>query len=531
MKKLLPFTALFITSITNAQETPLTVIEAESATLTPPVKVKRVNGYSGNAYVGDFDSGSQIKLSHVMADHDGPYEFRVYYTSMHIRSVNITANSYPAVEVTMPQTTEDWNRPPCGMMLTYIWLDKGDNTIIITPGNGGGPNIDKLELWETGVAMPRPQQPASVFPYDLSDDAAKISMGNSDLTVSPLNDNAITTIQPVDGADSYISYELDQPYLITGYLFSEGLDASQHGKDWILEYSNDGKIYTRLTPSETTAFGSSNLYRITRQPHADRSRAARYYRVNTRGRSVAEIQLFGIPYADSSNNRNFPADITDGLDIKSMVNGNPMGEIEFADERCYNLFDRNMQTKFYTDDARTATIEIELDKPMALEHYTLTSCQDYPDRDPRSWSLDGFDRRWETLSEVNGFEFPSRYATMKFNGNPAKLYRGFRLNVTENNGADRFQLLKWQLFGSETAGVDNVAAGTQPTIAITSSGTTLSLESASPGNYAICRADGATVAQGHLTADAATRLSLPSGIYIVSCRNASSSISKKIALR
>ena len=47
---------------------------------------------------------------------------------------------------------------------------------------------------------------------------------------------------------------------------------------------------------------------------------------------------------------------------------------------------------------------------------------------------------------------------MKFNGNPAKLYRGFRLNVTENNGADRFQLLKWQLFGSETAGVDNVAA-------------------------------------------------------------------------
>lgn len=531
MKKLMPFAALFITSITNAQESPLTVIEAESATLTPPVKVKRVNGYSGNAYVGDFDAGSQIKLTHVMADHNGPYEFRIYYTSMHIRSVEVKANSCQPVTVTMTQTTEDWNRPPCGMMLTYIWLNEGDNTIFITPGNGGGPNIDKFELWETGVDMPEPELPASAYPYDLTDDASIITSGNTDLTHSAVNDNDITTLYTPGSSDSYVRYELDQPYLITGYLFSEGNEASQHGNGWTLEYSTDGNTYRTLTASETTSFGNASLHRITRQPHADKSRAAKYYRVNTRGRSVAEIQLFGIPYADNGNNRNFPADITDGLDIKKLVNGTPMGETEFADERCYNLFDRNMQSKFYTDDARTATVEIELDKPMALEHYTLTSCQDYPDRDPRSWTVEGFDRRWEPLSEINGFEFPSRYATMKFKGNPARLYRGFRLKVTENNGADRFQLLKWQLFGSETAGVDNVSAGNSPVIAISSSANGISISSRAAGSYVIHTANGAAVANGTLNPEAETEHTLPAGIYIVSCITADASMSKKVALR
>ena len=70
MKKLLLITALSTFFAAGAQETPISVIEAESASLTPPVKVKRVNGYSGNAYVGDFDKGSVIRLNHVTVEKD-----------------------------------------------------------------------------------------------------------------------------------------------------------------------------------------------------------------------------------------------------------------------------------------------------------------------------------------------------------------------------------------------------------------------------------------------------------------------------
>lgn len=48
-------------------QNPLLVLEAEDAVLTPPVKVKYVNGYSGDAYVGDNDNGSEICLGMSMS--------------------------------------------------------------------------------------------------------------------------------------------------------------------------------------------------------------------------------------------------------------------------------------------------------------------------------------------------------------------------------------------------------------------------------------------------------------------------------
>ncbi len=503
------------------------VLEAENAQLTPPVKVKRVNGYSGNAYVGDFDNGSVIKLSHVTVDTEGTYEFRVYYTSMFLRSANVTVNSYPAINVAMTRTTEDWNRPPVAMMLTYIWLDKGDNTILVTPPADGGPNIDKFEIWETGVEMPRPEITDPAWSYDLSDDAVAISAEGEDLTASALNDNAVTTIYQRGGATGYINYEFNHTYLITGYLFSEGAGADKQGTGWTLEYSTDGRTYTAVRPSETVSLGNATLYRVTRQPHADKAQAARYFRVNTKGRDVAEIQLFGIPYTTASDNRNFPADMTDGLDIEKMTAGSPLGATEFADERFYNLFDRNMQTKYYTDQSLTGTVEIELDRPSTLESYTLTSCQDYPERDPRSWVVEGFDKSWETVSEVSGFEFPCRYATMSFSGNDRKLYRGFRLRVTENNGGDRFQLLKWQLFGSETAGTGNVSAD-GARIAIAAANGTIRISATSHIDYAVYSGDGTLIATGR--SDEATVQSGP-GIYLVKCVSEGNVTTKKIAVR
>lgn len=528
MKKLLLITALSTFFAAGAQETPISVIEAESASLTPPVKVKRVNGYSGNAYVGDFDKGSVIRLNHVTAEKEGTYEFRVYYTSMFMRSVNVSVNNYPAVNLPMTRTTEDWNRPPVAMMLTYIWLDEGDNTILVTPPDGGGPNIDKFEIWATDVEMPRPEITDHAFGYDLTDEAVAITVDGTDAKGSALTDNTVSTIYPKGGQTGFVTYQLDHTYLITGYMFSEGNGADKQGTDWTLEYSADGRTFTAVRPSETEKLSNATLYRVTRQPHADKNQAARYFRVNTRGRDIAEIQLFGIPYTESADNRNFPADITEGLDIEQMVNGSPLGATEWADERCYNLFDRNMQTKYYTDRSLTGTVEIELARPMTLESYTLTSCQDYPDRDPRSWVVEGFDRSWETVSEVSDFEFPCRYATMRFAGNDRKLYRGFRLRVLENNGADRFQLLKWQLFGSETAGTERIAADNAAATIAAGRGE-ITVATTQRADYAVSRADGAVMAQG--TVDATVTVQLPAGIYIVTCVSPAGKTTRKVTVK
>lgn len=451
---------LFSSSVAGQDR--LLVLEAEHAQITLPSKVKYVTGYSGNAYVGDNDPGSSIVFRNVTVDKEGTYEFRTYYTSMHLRAVAIRSGYYPEVISVCPHETEDWNRPPTEVMYTYIYLDKGNNTLRITPHNGGGPNIDKFELWETTVAMPRPAIQKNSFNYDLTDDA-HLKLDNAELSNSVLNDNDEFTVYPLSGTSGVVNIECDMPYLLTGYLFSAGPDGGSQASSWKLESSANGLDYSEVNPTKFENRGSAFFGHIQRIPHAEPSKAAKYYRITTTGTNAGEIQLFGVPYLTSVDGKNFPEDITANTNILTGVLGNPLGTfLSFADERCYNLFDRNMAKKYYWGQGRTFEVEIEPDDSYHLEYYTLTSCQDYPQRDPQSWVVEGFDTDWEVVSEVKDFIFPCRYATMKFGATSTKRYKGFRLRVTENNGADAFQLLKWQLFGDNrsVSAVDRATVGT-----------------------------------------------------------------------
>ena len=510
----------------SVAQNPIQILEAENAELTLPVKVKYVNGFSGNAYVGDNDPGSEIVFRNVNVPEEGTYEFRTYYASMHIRSIAVQSGYYPPVILTMTETTEDWNRPPVGMMLSYIYLDKGNNTIKITPYNGGGPNIDKFEIWETGVHMSKPEIKKSAFTYDLTDDA-KITINGKDVTKSSLNDNDEFTIYENNEPSSDVYIECPEPCLITGYLFSEGPDVSQNTKNWELEYSTDGIDYYALSPTQTNILSTAVLFTINRQPHADSGKAAKYYKVKTQGRNIGEIQLFGIPYLASDKPKNFPADITDGVDLTTKAFGTPLGAFSIADERFYNLFDRNMEKKYYSDESLTCNVEIELEKSYRLDYYTLTSCQDYPERDPRTWVVEGFDRDWEVISEVQGFEFPCRYATMKFPANNRKIYKGFRLRTSENNGGNAFQLLKWQLFGGDTpSGIQNYE---NTPVKIYSSNREIVIRSEKTGAYQISNLTGQTIHNGTIMNDT-NHIPVSPGIYIVSIKIEKDNIVRKIII-
>jgi hypothetical protein len=445
---LLLFTFLLCPSFLHAN-TPVQILEAENAELTLPSKVKYVAGYSGDAYVGDNDDGSSIVFKDVYIEKAGTYEFRTFYTSMQLRSIAIRSGYYPEVISTCPRETEDWNAPPVDEMINYIYLDEGYNTNRITPHNGGGPNIDKFEIWETTVSMPRPEIQKNAFFYDLTDDAI-ISENGINKTTSAVNDNNEYSVYQYNEASTEIYIECDMPYLLTGYLLSAGTENNLDVEDWKLEYSADGINYYTVTPSGHNDLYPATLYHIDRNPGAEQNEAARFYRLTAQGGAIGEVQLLGIPFLSNNNGKNFPPDITEGVDLLSNVIGNPLGTLNsFADERCFNLFDRNMSNKYYAENEKTPEVEIELNELHKLRYYTLTSCQDYPERDPKSWVVEGFDTDWEMISEVNDFYFPCRYSTMKFEIENDKKYKGFRLRVIENNGSDSSQFLKWQLVGED----------------------------------------------------------------------------------
>lgn len=131
--------ALMTASWLQAQDV-LVTLEAEKGIITLPAKVKPVDGstvegISGGKYVGDNDPGSSIVFNDVEVPEAGTYEFKTYYMSMQNRSIAVKVNNYSEYISTVSNTTPGWDVPPTNEMSTYIYMDKGKNTI-------------KLLLWE-----------------------------------------------------------------------------------------------------------------------------------------------------------------------------------------------------------------------------------------------------------------------------------------------------------------------------------------------------------------------------------------------
>ena len=86
-----------------------------------------------------------------------------------------------------------------------------------------------------------------------------------------------------------------------------------------------------------------------------------------------------------------------------------------------------------------------------LTGYSLISAKDLPNRNPKSWKLEGYNAdndTWETLDERTDCEFLVNHHTLRFDINPDKAYERIRLNITANKGEVNMQFAKWQLFGT-----------------------------------------------------------------------------------
>ncbi len=502
-------------------------IEAEDATLSGSVKVKSGNNFSGGQFVGDNGVGSKILLENVEVVKEGGYKFRTYYTCMGKRSIAVRTGYYPAVVCTVEKETSDWDNGPTAMMECYLYLNEGENDIEITPYNGDGPNIDKFEIVSIDAEFPRPEPDKWAWGYDLTEDALSVTF-NGEPADDRMLDNDEETVYDYTGTAATLQVECDMPYLLTGYYLSAGFESETDVATWRLEYSSDGTTWKALTPSSVQQGGCGTLFVLERNVR-DAGYAATHYRLYASGGTIGEVQLFGIPYLSEATDGQFPADLTEGLDVRTYTNGMPLGVYDYGswDERYYNLFNHDMTKKYYWDGQSTFFVDVELPGTTRLTSYTLTSCQDYPERDPKSWVVEGFDRDWEVVSEVYDFTFPVRYATMKFEVDAEKYYRGFRLRTLESNGAEAFQVLKWQLFGeTRPTGLDDV----RQAMPVWVSGRELVMQPTGRGQYRVSDLSGRTVAHGQLDG-VECRCVLPVGLYVVNMQTEGGSRVEKVIVR
>lgn len=663
-RMLLCFSFIFLATAISAQDIIVT-LEAENGELAPPAKVKYVDGYSGNAYVGDNDSGSSITFNTVDIPEEGTYEFKTYYTCMQLRSIAVKANTFADSYATVVNTTESWDRPPTKTMSTYIYLNKGQNTIKVSPhpyGQGGpnmdkfeilttdyvmpkpegfpilleaesarlygdlkvkptdgsnkegisggkyigdfhlsansylqfldveipeegtyelkvfsmgsgralaikvnqyektvlttgqspnwddaptamvstliymdkgknkitlsthndnGPNLDKLEIHQTEQSIPKPNVEKLSFISDHTDEA-QISAQHPNETLSALTDNNEYTIYRAEGITStQITVTCKHPILMTGYLLSAGISSQEDCTQWILEYSKDGNSWTVVTPNKSTDLSGAWLFEVNRNYNDAPQYNAQYYRLTAKGNKdieIAEWQLFGVPYLENPEDKTFPEDITEGLDIRSRASAYPEGASgDDWSEKFYNLFNRKLNNKYYMSETKQYYVEIELDKTYQLTSYTLTSADEFPDRDPKRWTLSGYneDLGWVELDRHTEFTFPCRYANMRFDIDNSLGYSKFLLDVEDNNGSKDSQLLKWQLFGKEYTGSGvNDQIGNTYSVYSADGQIIITRNEDISSTYNIYDLSGILISEGNLSGTA-QNIFLKKGIYVV----------------
>ena len=456
LQRLSLFLVLFWGMTTRAAQLPI-VLEAEDAKLFGDLTIGQVSGFSGDKYVHGFhvNSDSYYLYENVVVDQAGTYELKAYTTGT-ARPFYIKVNDYERI-VLRTKDSKDWNAPPTAVTSAYIYLDAGSNTIKMGSEFEDGPNIDKFEIHATSAKIEKPSKVTVAYPYDFTDEA-EITTTHPNESLAFLTDNNENTYYEVSGADQItITVDCKEDKVLTGIMLyaGKGVDVTDRTK-WKLEYSKNGKNWSRLSTSNIRMIGMGDmtLFTYNRPPAASVTYSARYYRLTVTGTGdnirIAEWQLFGYAYDTAGKKPYFPTDVTEGLDLGKQVTGSPEGG---SNEGIMQLFDKQLTTK-YCALSKSFYVQCVLDKAYRFNSYTVTSANDAPERDPKLWSLSGYnpEEGWIELDERRDFNFPGRYTTMKFQIDSEKEFTAFLLEVSSVHVGDRVQLANLQVFGEPTGG-------------------------------------------------------------------------------
>lgn len=134
---------------------------------------------------------------------------------------------------------------------------------------------------------------------------------------------------------------------------------------------------------------------------------------------------------DGGYSTGIPGNVTDHVtEVRASGENAGAGEVK------ENLVDGEPGTKWLTFEP-TGWVEFDLDKPVKITTYALTSANDFDERDPADWTLKGSTdgKDWKTVDTRSGEDFAERFQTKSYDlAEPAE-YQHFRLEVTKNAGA------------------------------------------------------------------------------------------------
>ena len=505
------------------------VIEAEDAvSFIGNAGAGNADGISGNKYAHTGTNGSLVYK--VNAPVTGAYMLRVYYATRNTRWVYTKVGEQKRSYIEFAAHTDTWTgatssnideHPGMFQRNSYIWLDKGENELII--GNYTGfssqdddsPNIDRFTI--DLIDFPTFTKPDVEILAQKNSliDVVKNITASSDIDKDVLTDHNERTGFTLDGKkDLTVTAEMACDFLFTGY----SVATTNSIDDWTVEVSADGETWNTPTIAGTSKIGTITTVSFT-NPYSSPS-PAKYIRIVATGDddiNLSDWEIYGNPYVTDS--KQFPEGILKDGEFEIETNNNGL---ESWGETSDKLFDGNAQTR-YTATFGGQNIEIEVrptNETTAVSYMITTAYHDLTERNPSAWKLMGLDEEdnWVVLDEQKSISFVTKGSTLFFPIKNPVACSAYKLVVPSRS--QTFHFSQWQLFEEEqnvVTAISTIKTEDNATVAISVCDGKITLSSDKAANYNIYSLQGVNVATG--VVQGTSNVSLPTGIYLVKVGN------------
>lgn len=163
-----------------------------------------------------------------------------------------------------------------------------------------------------------------------------------------------------------------------------------------------------------------------------------------------EIRPDGSPWSENVVASSIPGDLTSRVVAATASAENPPGET------AEKVTDGSASSKWLAFES-AAWLQLELDEPIVVADYVLTSANDAQERDPQDWTLQGSTdgETWTTIDTRSGETFEDRLTANTYETDNETAYLFYRLDITANGGGDLLQLGEFTL----ADGSDEIPAG------------------------------------------------------------------------
>ena len=314
-------------------------------------------------------------------------------------------------------------------------LDSAGNYAVAVRNSAGSVTSSTASL--TVAARPVTEAPSSTTAALTPTDYSARGQNGTKEGVAMLFDGKTATKWLDFSGTSWVQVSFAAPVALSAYSLTSANDYPvRDPATWTLSGSNDGTTWTTVDSRSGESFASRYLKRdfALTQPAA----AYLQYRIAMTAKSGSITQLAELAFSAAAAPvvEPTPAEPASTTTVELVPASITARGENGTREGVAKLIDGSKTTK-WLDFSGTTWVQVSFATPRALEAYSLTSANDYPVRDPASWTLSGSNdgTTWTVIERRSGEVFASRYLLRDFVlPQTSAAYQHYRIEMTAKSG-------------------------------------------------------------------------------------------------